>query len=146
MLKSKMKPKFPILSLIALASLLTACTKTPEATIEEALSPKQLLASVEFCILKETGIDGYSGFILTPPKEGLSPDAPITASNSYYGKENRMTVHFLGNDGTQDFYRIETHFPGEPDKVHEVAYEGNELVVRRFENIEMRLRPFEPKS
>ena len=109
----------------------------------EQLSKVPTHSKVEFCILKETEIEGYSGVIVTPPSKESFLGAPIVASNSYYGKENVMKASFLGSDGVQDFYEITTRFPNQMERIHQVTYQGNELIVRQHEGIEMLLRPKE---
>jgi len=112
---------------------------------DQELSPTPVHEKVEFCIIKKSGVDGFSGVIVPFPEKEISPGYSIVASNSFYGKENRMVARFLGSNGTQDLYEITTHFSGEPSRSQKVAYEGSELVVRQFENIQMLLRPEKSK-
>jgi len=141
-----MKSNPLIFALIPIALLFSACSQEKTESAELELSSTPVHQEVEFCIIKSSGVDGFSGVIVTLPEKEISPGDPIIASNSYYGKENRMIARFLGSNGTQDIYEITTHFPGEPDRSQKVTYEGSKLVVRQFENIEMLLRPPNPKA
>lgn len=141
-----MKSNPLILALIAIALLFSGCSNEKTESAELELSPTPVHKEVEFCVIKSPGVDGFSGVIVTLPEKEISPDDSIIASNSYYGKENRMIARFLGSNGTQDLYEITTHFSGEPDRSQKIAYEGSKLVVRQLENIEMLLRPSNSKA
>jgi len=142
-----MKTKLITLPLIAFAcSLFTGCTSEQEIVAAEPLSPVRIHQDVEFCIIRPSENGGFASVIVSLPPNDPFPDAPTTAWNSAYGKENQMTSKFLGSEGTKDFYEIDTHIAGEIDQIYEISYEGSEIIVRRNEDQVMLLRPSNQKA